>query len=82
MTHCTTKEACGVEKGHSAYPEVAELMAKMTLEITQLKLASSSGKLFAELCKAKTKGASFILVRYTTSSYLSATNAIKRVLDK
>ncbi|GMF21910.1 unnamed protein product [Phytophthora fragariaefolia] len=60
MAHAATKASCGVggKKARAANPEMAELITKMTLVITQVKLVSSAGKLFAELCKAKTKGAS------------------------
>ncbi|GMF51217.1 unnamed protein product [Phytophthora fragariaefolia] len=84
MAHAATKASCGVggKKVRAANHEMAELITKMTLVITQVKLVSSAGKLFAELCKAKTKGASTRLVGYTTSRFLSTTNAMRRVLDK
>ncbi|GMF27735.1 unnamed protein product [Phytophthora fragariaefolia] len=84
MTHAATKMSCGVngKKSREANPDMAELITKMTRVITQVKLVSTTGDLFSELCKSKTNGASTRLLGYSTSRFLSMTNAMKRVLAK
>ncbi|GMF34406.1 unnamed protein product [Phytophthora fragariaefolia] len=84
MTHAATKMSCGVngKKSREANPDMAELITKMTRVITQVKLVSTAGDLFSELCKSKTKGASTRLLGYSTSRFLSMTNAMKSVLAK
>ncbi|KAL3663730.1 hypothetical protein V7S43_011145 [Phytophthora oleae] len=84
MAHGATKMSCGLggRSSKEANPEMAELITKMTQVITSVKLVSTAGDLFAELCKSKTKGASTRLIGHSASRFLSTTNAMRRVLDK
>ncbi|GMF32219.1 unnamed protein product [Phytophthora fragariaefolia] len=55
-------------------------IAHMT--IFQIKNVSTTGNLFKETCKSKSKGASTRLVGYSTSGFLSLTNSLERIILK
>ncbi|KAG1681782.1 hypothetical protein DVH05_025695, partial [Phytophthora capsici] len=80
MAHAATKMSCGLggRRSKEANPEMASLITKMTTVISNVKLVSSAGDLFGELCKEKTKGASKRLIGHSTSRFLSTTNAMRR----
>jgi hypothetical protein len=82
MAHAATKASCGVNGAVSAEanPEMADLITKKM--IFQIKHVSTTGSLFKELCKSKTKGASTRLMGYSTSRFLSLTNALERIILK
>eukprot|EP00644_Phytophthora_capsici_P015153 jgi/Phyca11/128339/e_gw1.75.28.1 len=84
MAHAATKMSCGLggRRSKEANPEMASLITKMTTVISNVKLVSSAGDLFGELCKERTKGASKRLIGHSASRFLSMTNAMRRVLDK
>ncbi|ETP52202.1 hypothetical protein F442_02751 [Phytophthora nicotianae P10297] len=84
MAHAATKASCGVNGTASAEanPAMANLISKIVRTIFQIKHVSTMGNLFEELCKSKTKGASTRLIEYSTSRFLSLTNAMERILLK
>ncbi|KAE9038133.1 hypothetical protein PR001_g5744 [Phytophthora rubi] len=84
MAHAATKASCGVNGAVSAEanPEMADLITRMTKTIFQIKHVSTTGNLFKELGKSNTKGAYTRLVGYSTSRFLSLTNALERVILK
>ncbi|ETK81576.1 hypothetical protein L915_12929 [Phytophthora nicotianae] len=84
MAHAATKASCGVNGTASAEanPAMPNLISKIVRTTFQIKHVSTMGNLFEELCKSKTKGASTRLIEYSTSRFLSLTNAMERILLK
>ncbi|ETO83143.1 hypothetical protein F444_02779 [Phytophthora nicotianae P1976] len=84
MAHAATKASCGVNGTASAEanPAMPNLISKIVRTTFQIKHVSTMGNLFEELCKSKTKGASTRLIEYSTSRFLSLTNAMERIVLK
>lgn len=84
MAHAASNAACGLEPDMSSSdnPEMTALILRLRKTIYQVRSVEKMGDLFAQLCKSRTDTSPTRLLGYDSSRFLSASAAIRRVLDK